>query len=126
MKILVIDDQAGTERKPIFEEALRGHEVRYLTYYPSTQNSIFTDYDVISWDNDLGATRDVLFHLSRIFWQNQALFNVLFCDKIHLIHSANPVAAHRLQSMFESIGAKAVQIPIGSYSSDQVNRNLTL
>ena len=83
MRILVIDDQAGTERKPTFEAALKDHTATYLTYYP-TQNSIFSGYEAISWDNDLGAGGDVVFKLSKLFWQNQGLFNVLFCDKIHL------------------------------------------
>lgn len=125
MRILVIDDQAGTERKPTFEAALQDHAATYLTYLP-TQNSIYTGYEAISWDNDLGAGGDVVFTLAKMFWQNQGLFNVLFCDKIHLIHSANPIAANRLKSMFETVGAKAILIPIGSYTRDQVNRNLAL
>ena len=114
-----------TERKPTFEAALKNHQATYLTHYP-TQSSIFTSYDAISWDNDLGPGGDVVLTLSKMFWRNQGLFNILFCDKIHLIHSANPVAAERLHSMFEAIGAKSVLIPIGSYNNVQVNRNLAV
>jgi hypothetical protein len=132
-RILVIDDQAQTDRYPIFKLALEGHDVTYLTSFP-TAWSIFEGFQAISWDNDLGNGVDVVEKLTGLFWRNPGLFTHLFSQKTHLIHTANVVAQMRLFNLFndmaayaECSGIKVHMLPIGQdYNAAQINRCLAL
>jgi hypothetical protein len=125
MRILVIDDQARTERAEKFQAALVDHDVTYLTSFPATWD-IFHGYEVICWDNDLGDGEDVVARLRVLCWDDPETFRSVFGKKTHIVHSANPIAAERLISLFEAAHSKAIKLHIWNFTYDQINRNLTL
>ena len=125
MRILVIDDQGRTDRAGLFDAALADHTPTYLSTFPASWG-LFCGYEAISWDNDLGEDGDVVDRLRVLCWDNPELFKQLFKDKRHIIHSANPVAASRMESLFQAAGARVFRVPIGKYDYDQINRNLTI
>lgn len=125
MRILVIDDQARTGRADKFNAALVGHDITYLTTFPVSWDT-FRGYEVISWDNDLGDDGDVITRLRTLCWEDPDLFKGLFSSKIHLVHSANPIATERMVSLFQAARAKVRRIHIKDYTHDEVNRSLTL
>ena len=113
MKILVIDDQAFTERSEKFEHLKTLGEVVLYDSFPSW--NFFEGFDIICWDNDLGGSSETVNELRLLSWEDHDKFVALFKDKFHIIHSANNVAGPRLHRLFTDIGAKALLFGIGNF-----------
>jgi hypothetical protein len=113
MKILVIDDQAFTERADKFQHLNALGEVTRYDRMPSW--NFFEGFDIICWDNDLGGSSEVVNDLRLLSWEDHDKFVALFKDKFHIIHSANNVAGPRLHHLFIDIGAKALMFEIGGF-----------
>lgn len=111
-RILVVDDQALTERAAQFR-TLKG-DVTCVTAFPAWDT--FWDFDTIYWDNDLGEPLDVVDQLKAMLREDHEQFCLLFDRKTHIVHSANPVAARRIKDLFEDIGAAVVVAPITCWS----------
>lgn len=114
MNILVIDDQACSERARLFDTIEHEGAVTRLTSFPAVM-SIFNGFDKIYWDNDLGNGVDVIRMLGTLYWTDPDLFTATFKNKQHVVHSANPIANDRIVSMLKSIGAGVVAKPITSW-----------
>ena len=112
MRTLVIDDQAFDERAERFS-ALPG-DVTCVTTFPVLW-SIFHGYETVYWDNDLGKDGDVIARLRELYWTDLDLFTSLFAHKKHVVHSANPIANHRICHLLESVGADVTSRPITNW-----------
>lgn len=112
--ILVIDDQARSERSHFFDALGTESEVTRLTSFPTVW-SIFNGFDHIYWDNDLGEGVDVVKKLTELYWSDPDMFSALFQHKRHIVHSANTIANERIVSLLRSIGAKAESQPITAW-----------
>jgi hypothetical protein len=104
LKVLFIDDQIERVEAAKAYLTREGDEFTWATEVPNN----LEDYDIISFDNDLGVApeKDVVIQLGkRLFCGNCSLAN-----KIITVHSMNPVAAARIGSLCEGLGATNVAI----------------
>lgn len=105
MKILFIDDEFG--RVPVAKEFYEMHfdvtEFKHITYVPKK----FGDYDIISFDNDLGGhlNNDTFIKLSRMLWQGELHLE----GKKVFVHSMNSVAAQKVCEICLDAGASLAQ-----------------
>jgi hypothetical protein len=116
MRIVVVDDQFHTERATAFS-VLQGVGLETSVHTSMPTWEAFKDADLISWDSDLGNGEDVVDCLARLFWDDQERFRTLFQTPVHVVHSANSVAAMRIAGYFQDIGAQVSLIPITAYAN---------
>ena len=106
LKVAVIDDDGLTCRHNVLKnyyeiEATKAGQTLMLsiyTYMPLLED--LRDYDIISWDNDLGES-NTLQILREIQWADQERLVMTLSNKIHIIHSMNTVATDGLYSLFK-------------------------
>ena len=123
LKVVVIDDDGLTVRRDVFErffaqEANRlGKELNLVIYTAFPPFTKLEDADVVSWDNDLGFSKDLGENAETVRMLRQLQFtDGDYLDSLkgrtHFIHSMNPVASDSLFTILsQDLGLKTLIIP---------------
>ncbi len=108
MKVLFIDDdfnRAQTAKNYYKEADIFLHSVDI----PDN----FIEFDLISFDNDLGDNKEIITKLRELAWTNPPDLT----GKIVIVHSMNPIAAIKIADICKDFGASVKIIPFSNFLS---------
>ena len=108
MKVLFIDDDFN--RAQIAKQYYKDATVfQHSVDIPNN----FTDFDLISFDNDLGESKEVITELRKLSWTNPPDLT----GKFVIVHSMNPIAAVKIAAICKDFGAEVKIIPFSNFLS---------
>ncbi len=109
MKVLFIDDDFNRAQiaKNYYKEA-------DIFLHSVDIPDDFIEFDLISFDNDLGNNKEVITKLRKLAWTNPPDLT----GKIVIVHSMNPIAAIKIADICRDFGAIVKIIPFSTFLVD--------